>query len=89
MLCLTKQKVIFCENYLVVTKDWGRFQSSQYFPPKKRFQRYPKFADRKILTFTSFFNFFLSSAQSSEYLLQKNVKEQEKNWKHKKEKKNR
>ena len=37
----------------------------------RRFQRYPKFADRKILRFTGFFNLLKSSAQSSEYLFKK------------------
>ena len=37
----------------------------------KRFQRYPKFADRKILRSTGFFNLIKSSAQSSEYLFKK------------------
>ena len=43
-------------------------------PPMRRFQRYPKFADRKIqkiLRFTGFFNLLKSSAQSSEYLFKK------------------
>ena len=31
-------------------KDYSEFQNSRlYFPPMRRFQRYPKFADRKIL----------------------------------------
>ena len=37
----------------------------------RQFQRYPKFADRKILRFTDFFNLLKSSAQSSEYLFKK------------------
>ena len=39
----------------------------------RRFQRYPKFADRKFLRFTDFFNLLKSSAraQSSEYLFKK------------------
>ena len=42
-------------------------------PPMRRFQRYPKFTDRKILRFTDFFNLLKSSAraQSSEYLFKK------------------
>ena len=52
-------------------KDYSAFQNSLYFPPMRRFQRYPKFADRKILRFTGFFNLLKSSAQSSEYLFKK------------------
>ena len=55
-------------------KDYSGFQNSLYFPPMRRFQRYPKFADRKIqkiLRFTGFFNLLKSSAQSSEYLFKK------------------
>ena len=57
-------------------KDYSGFQNSLYFPPMRRFQRYPKFADRKIqkfLRFTDFFNLLKSSAraQSSEYLFKK------------------
>ena len=55
-------------------KDYRGFQNSLYFPPMRRFQRYPKFADRKIqkiLRFTGFFNLLKSSAQSSEYLFKK------------------
>ena len=37
----------------------------------RRFQRYPKFADHKIVTFTGFFNLLKSSAQGSEYLFKK------------------
>ena len=48
-------------------KDYSRFQNSLYFPPLRRLHRYPKFADRKILRFTGFFNLLKSSAQSSEY----------------------
>ena len=55
-------------------KDYSGFQNSLYFPPMRRFQRYPKFADRKIqkiLRFTGFFNLLKSSAQRSEYLFKK------------------
>ena len=52
-------------------KDYSRFQNSLYFPPLRRLHRYPKFADRKILRFTGFFNLLKSSAQSSEYLFKK------------------
>ena len=52
-------------------KDYSGFQNSLYFPPMRRFQRYQKFADRKILRFTGFLNLLKSSAQSSEYLFKK------------------
>ena len=52
-------------------KDYSGFQNSLYFPPMRRFQRYPKFADCKILRLTGFFNLLKSSAQSSEYLFKK------------------
>ena len=48
-------------------KDYSGFQNSLYFPPMRRLQRYPKFADRKILRFTGFFNLLKSSTQNSEY----------------------
>ena len=53
-------------------KDYSGFQNSRlYFPSMKRFQRYPKFADRKIPRFTGFFNLLKTSAQSSEYIFKK------------------
>ena len=53
-------------------EDYSGFHNSRlYFPSMKRFQRYPKFAHRKILRLTGFFNLLKSSAQSSEYLFKK------------------
>ena len=52
-------------------KDYSGFQNSLYFPPMRQFQRYPKFADSKILRFTGFLNLLKSSVQSSEYLFKK------------------